>query len=266
MAEYSKKISFQDNGKAFQLKDKKIESILSKLFANSSLVTNQNTPLTLTTPPRVGILFSGGPAPGGHNVVWGLAEALWMHNPEAHVLGILGGAKGLLEKRFQPLMRPQIDYYINQGGFEMLGTGRTKIETKEDFEQAAKVCQELALTGLVIVGGDDSNTNAALLANHFFEHGISTKVIGVPKTIDGDLQSKNLPISFGFDSASKIYSQLISNLAKDTLSSRKYFHFTRLMGRSASHLTLECALQTKPSLHSLIRRVRTEEHEFARCR
>lgn len=189
---------------------------------------------------KIGALFSGGQAPGGHNVLAGIFDT------KAELFGFLNGSKGLLENQFKKI--ETIDSFRNQGGFHLLSSSRDKIESKEQLEKARKTCEENELDGLVIIGGDDSNTNAAILAEYFLKHDCRTKVIGVPKTIDADLSSKEIEISFGFDSATKTYMEIIGNIAKDALSSKKYYHFIKLMGRSASHITLECALKTKPNL------------------
>lgn len=196
-------------------------------------------------PLRIGAVFSGGQAAGGHNVIAGLFDAL----PQKSALfGFLNGPSGLISGAYKELTRESIAPYRNQGGFDLLGSGRTKIETPEQFSACLKVCQNLKLDGLVIIGGDDSNTNAALLAEFFLSQDCATQVIGVPKTIDGDLQNPLLPISFGFDTACKVYAELIGNIARDAVSAKKYYHFIRLMGRSASHIALECALSTHPNL------------------
>jgi pyrophosphate--fructose-6-phosphate 1-phosphotransferase len=194
--------------------------------------------------PKIGVVFSGGPAPGGHNVVAGIFDTLGAGN----LIGFLGGPDAIVSGSYKELKKAEIDHYRNQGGFDLLGSGRTKIETPEQFQAVLNVVKKLKLDGLVIVGGDDSNTNAALLAEYFLKEKAPTCVIGVPKTIDGDIQNPYVPISFGFDTAAKIYSEMIGNLAQDTVSSLKYFHFIKLMGRSASHLTLECALKTHPNI------------------
>lgn len=194
---------------------------------------------------RVGVLFSGGQAAGGHNVVTGLFDAL---PQKSRLFGFLGGPSGLIENRFIELDQETLASFRNLGGFDLIGSGRTKIETQEQFESARKNAQELNLDGLVIIGGDDSNTNAAFLAEFFLTHDCKTRVIGVPKTIDGDLKNAHVEVSFGFDSAAKTYSELIGNIERDALSAKKYYHFIKLMGRSASHITLECALQTHPNV------------------
>ncbi len=187
---------------------------------------------------RIGVLFSGGPAAGGANVVAGLFDS------KNTLIGFLGGPSGILEEKYKILTKEEVDQNRNLGGFDLLGTGRTKIETEEQFQKAKEVVEKLKLDGLVIIGGDDSNTNAYFL--HKYLKGCS--VIGVPKTIDGDLKSKEIEISFGFDTACKVYSQMIGNIGIDAKSSLKYWHFIKLMGRTASHVTLECALQTRPNI------------------
>ena len=199
-------------------------------------------------PLRIGVFFSGGPASGGHNVIFGLYDALQKISSSSQLIGFLGGPSGLIDKKWKYLKKTDVDSVQNTGGFDLLGSGRTKIEAPEQMEAALQTCKELTLDGLVVIGGDDSNTNAAILAEYFLSNECATKVIGIPKTIDGDLRSEEIEISFGFDSACKTYSELIGNIAKDALSSRKYYHFIKLMGRSASNITLECALSVHPNL------------------
>ncbi|MBI3508890.1 MAG: diphosphate--fructose-6-phosphate 1-phosphotransferase, partial [Chlamydiia bacterium] len=194
-------------------------------------------------PLVMGVLFSGGPAPGGHNVIWGLSAL-----ENIRLIGFLDGPSGVIENRFREISPQEIASVRNQGGFELIGTGRTKIETSEQMEAVLRHCMAHKLDGLVIIGGDDSNTNAAHLAEYFLTKGSKISVIGVPKTIDGDLRSEEIEISFGFDTACKTYSELIGNLCRDALSAKKYTHFIKLMGRSASHIALECALATQPNL------------------
>ena len=193
---------------------------------------------------KVGVLFSGGQAAGGHNVLWGLFDAL----KGSQLIGFLDGIAGFLENRFRIIDVDAISEVRNLGGFDLIGSGRDKVETKEQFDAATKNALKHDLDALVIIGGDDSNTNGALLAEVFLAKGLKTKVIGVPKTIDGDLRSFEIEISFGFDSACRTYSEMIGNIERDALSAKKYTHFIKLMGRSASHITLECALQTHPNL------------------
>ena len=194
---------------------------------------------------RVGAIFSGGPAAGGHNVIAGLFDSL----PNGSTLiGFLDGFSGLVEDRSTVLEADQIDRVRNLGGFDLIGTGRTKIETEEQLEKAAATVKKHTLDAIVIIGGDDSNTNGAVLAEYFIARGVATKVIGVPKTIDADLRSEEIEMTFGFDTACKTYSELIGNIARDALSAKKYYHFIKLMGRSASHIALECALATQVNL------------------
>jgi len=197
---------------------------------------------------KAGVILSGGQAPGGHNVICGLYDGLKKGNADSVLLGFKGGPSGLLENAFVKFNDKIIDEHRNTGGFDIIGSGRTKIETPEQYAAAAETAKKNKLDALVIIGGDDSNTNAALLAEYFATHKIKTQVIGVPKTIDGDLKNDLIETSFGFDTACKTYSELIGNLARDANSAKKYWHFIKLMGRSASHIALECALQTQPNI------------------
>lgn len=218
-----------------------------KISSNPKL-TAVVKPAKTTTPLKVGVVLSGGQAAGGHNVITALFDALKSIHPESRLYGFLNGPAGIPKKKYIELTKEYIAPYRNQGGFDLIGSGRTKIETAEQFDLALKTCLELDLDGLVIIGGDDSNTNAALLAEFFLEKKCKTNVIGVPKTVDGDLKNEAIEISFGFDTACKIYSETIGNIAKDAISMKKYYFFVKLMGRSASHITLECALNTEPNL------------------
>jgi pyrophosphate--fructose-6-phosphate 1-phosphotransferase len=198
---------------------------------------------------RIGVVLSGGQAPGGHNVICGISDVLQSScNPDSQLLGFLDGPIGLMKGKYIDLKPEYVNNFRNQGGFHMIGSGRDKIETPEQFAAARDVCEKLCLDGVVIIGGDDSNTNAAVLSEYLKSSGSSTRVIGCPKTIDGDLKTPMIETSFGFDTACKVYSEQISNLHSDALSSGKYYHFMRLMGRAASHITLECALQTHPNI------------------
>lgn len=196
----------------------------------------------------LGVVFSGGQAAGGHNVLAGLWDTIQSWDASSKLIGFLGGCSGIIENKHKPLRKQEIDSVRNMGGFDLIGSGRTKIETPEQMERSLETCMQHKLDTLVIIGGDDSNTNAAILAEYFLEKNCSTKVLGVPKTIDGDLRSKEIEISFGFDSACKVYAEMIGNIARDALSMKKYYHFIKLMGRSASHIALECALTTHPNL------------------
>jgi len=199
------------------------------------------------SPMKVGVVLSGGQAPGGHSVIIGLYDALKKLNADARLFGFLEGPAGIIKGSCCELTHDLLAEYRNQGGFDMIGSGRTKIETPEQLAAAEKSVRELDLDGLVIIGGDDSNTNAALLAEYFLEKGVKTAVVGVPKTIDGDLKNALIATSFGFDTATKTFSATIGNLTRDALSAKKYTFFVKLMGRSASHITLECALNTHPN-------------------
>lgn len=197
---------------------------------------------------RVGVILSGGQAPGGHNVISGLYDGIKKGNAQSVLLGFLGGPSGLLNSDYIEFTDTYIDEYRNTGGFDIIGSGRTKIETPDQYATAAKTAKNLNLNALVVIGGDDSNTNAALLAEYFVAQGVKTRVVGVPKTIDGDLKNELIETSFGFDTACKTYSELIGNIGRDANSAKKYWHFIKLMGRSASHIALECALQTQPNI------------------
>jgi pyrophosphate--fructose-6-phosphate 1-phosphotransferase len=197
---------------------------------------------------KVGVILSGGQAPGGHNVIAGLFDGLKKGNGESVLYGFLDGPSGLIENKTVEITAAMMDEYRNTGGFDMIGSGRTKIESPEQFAASLETAKKLDLSAVVIIGGDDSNTNAALLAEYFLAHGSSIQVIGCPKTIDGDLKNDLIETSFGFDTACKTYSELIGNLERDANSSKKYWHFIKLMGRSASHIALECALQTRPNI------------------
>lgn len=197
---------------------------------------------------RVGVILSGGPAPGGHNVIGGLFDGLKRSHPESTLFGFLNGPAGLLNDEGREIDQALVDSYRNAGGFDMLGSGRTKLETQEHFRWALEIAGRRGLTGLVVVGGDDSNTNACNLAEYARKQGSALCVSGVPKTIDGDLKGPQIEASFGFDTACKVYGEIIGNIHRDIVSVRKYWHFIKLMGRSASHIALECALQTRPTI------------------
>ena len=196
----------------------------------------------------VGVILSGGQAPGGHNVVSGLYDALKAANKENELIGFLGGPSGLTDDKTLLITDEYINKFRNTGGFDIIGSGRTKLETTEQFDKAAQVCKKHGVTAIVIIGGDDSNTNAAVLAEYFKAHDTGVQVIGCPKTIDGDLKNEDIEASFGFDTATKTYSELIGNIQRDANSAKKYWHFIKVMGRSASHIALECALQTQPNI------------------
>ena len=197
---------------------------------------------------NVGVILSGGQAPGGHNVISGLYDALKKANPESQLYGFIGGPSGILEDKYIIMTDELIDEYRNTGGFDIIGSGRTKLESQDQFAVCTEVCHKHDINAIVIIGGDDSNTNAAVLAEYFRAKGEGICVVGCPKTIDGDLKNESIEASFGFDTATKPYSELIGNIERDANSARKYWHFIRLMGRSASHIALECALQTQPNI------------------
>ncbi len=225
----------------------KVDPVISPLFPHlKNEIIHFKEGSIKFEPLKVGVVLSGGQAPGGHNVICGLFRALKELNPASSIIGFLDGPKGIVDNKFKVLDETIIADYLNSGGFDMIGSGRTKIETPEQFQKALESCK--SLDGLVIIGGDDSNTNAALLAEYFLANGLKTTVVGVPKTIDGDLASEYIETPFGFDTACKVYSEIIGNILKDTLSAKKYWYFIKLMGRSASHITLECAYQTHPNL------------------
>ncbi len=226
---------------------------IKKLFPHTyglpivEFVENES-PERLEEPFNVGIILSGGQAPGGHNVVSGIFDGIKSLNKECRLYGFLMGPSGFINHQYMELTAGYIKEYRNTGGFDIIGSGRTKLETPEQFEAGLKILKELNIKALVIIGGDDSNTNAAVLAEYYKNIGAGVQVIGVPKTIDGDLKNEWIESSFGFDTACKVYSEMIGNIQRDCNSSKKYYHFIKLMGRSASHIALECALETQPNV------------------
>ena len=210
-------------------------------------------------PMNVGVTLSGGQAPGGHNVVCGLFAELKKLNPESRLFGFLMGPSGLIDHKYIEITPEYINKYRNTGGFDIIGSGRTKLETEEQFEKSLEVIKELNLKAVVIIGGDDSNTNACVLAEYFKAKNCGVQVIGCPKTIDGDLKNSQIETSFGFDTACKVYSELIGNIERDCNSARKYWHFIKLMGRSASHIALECALETQPNICLISEEIREKD-------
>ncbi|GKU89898.1 hypothetical protein SLEP1_g3970 [Rubroshorea leprosula] len=227
---------------------------IAKLFPNlfgqpsAMLVPSAEGGLRSDLKLKIGVVLSGGQAPGGHNVICGIFDYLQDHVKGSILYGFKGGPAGIMKGKYVELTSDYIHPYRNQGGFDMICSGRDKIETPEQFKQAEETALKLDLDGLVVIGGDDSNTNACLLAENFRSKNMKTRVIGCPKTIDGDLKCKEVPTSFGFDTACKIYAEMIGNVMVDARSTGKYYHFVRLMGRAASHITLECALQTHPNI------------------
>jgi len=197
---------------------------------------------------NVGVILSGGQAPGGHNVIAGLFDGIKRIHPDSRLYGFLMGPEGLIKHDYKELTAELIDEYRNTGGFDIIGSGRTKLEEKEQFDKGLEILKKLDIRALVIIGGDDSNTNAAVLAEYYKSIGAPVQVIGCPKTIDGDLKNEQIETSFGFDTATKVYAEVIGNVQRDCFSARKYWHFIKLMGRSASHIALECALQVQPNV------------------
>jgi len=199
-------------------------------------------------PMNVGVILSGGQAPGGHNVITGLFDAIKRLNPQSRLYGFILGPGGLVDHNYMELTKEIVDEYRNTGGFDMIGSGRTKLEKVDQFEKGLEIIRQLNIKAIVIIGGDDSNTNACVLAEYYAAKQYGVQVIGCPKTIDGDLKNSQIETSFGFDTACKTYSELIGNIERDCNSARKYWHFIKVMGRSASHIALECALQTQPNI------------------
>nr|GMC78649.1 pyrophosphate--fructose 6-phosphate 1-phosphotransferase subunit beta [Ipomoea batatas] len=227
-----------------------IAKLFPGLFGQPSavLVPDDSGDVAMNQNLKIGVVLSGGQAPGGHNVISGIFDYLQDHCKGSTLYGFRGGPAGIMKCKYVILTPEYIYPYRNQGGFDMICSGRDKIETPEQFKQAEETAKKLDLDGLVVIGGDDSNTNACLLAENFRSKNLKTSVIGCPKTIDGDLKCKEVPTSFGFDTACKIYAEMIGNVMIDARSTGKYYHFVRLMGRAASHITLECALQTHPNI------------------
>ena len=224
---------------------------IKKLFPNTygmPLVEFVPGEETKHEPMNVGIILSGGQAPGGHNVITGLFDAVKKLNPENRLYGFILGPGGLVDHNYMELTDDIIDNYRNTGGYDMIGSGRTKLEKVEQFEKGLEIIRQLNIKAIVIIGGDDSNTNACVLAEYYAAKQYGVQVIGCPKTIDGDLKNAQIETSFGFDTACKTYSELIGNIERDCNSARKYWHFIKVMGRSASHIALECALQTQPNI------------------
>ncbi|MDD4661221.1 MAG: diphosphate--fructose-6-phosphate 1-phosphotransferase [Massilibacteroides sp.] len=224
---------------------------IKKLFPNTygmPIVTFEKTKDAVALPAlNVGVILSGGQAPGGHNVIAGLFDGLKAINKDSHLYGFILGPGGLVDHNYMELTADIIEEYRNTGGFDMIGSGRTKLEEKAQFDKGLEILKELNIKALVIIGGDDSNTNACVLAEYYTSINAGVQVIGCPKTIDGDLKNDQIETSFGFDTACKVYSEVIGNIQRDCNSARKYWHFIKLMGRSASHIALECALQTHPN-------------------
>jgi len=234
---------------------------IKKLFPNTygmPLITFETGAEKQYPVVNAGVILSGGQAPGGHNVISGLYDGLKALNPNNKLYGFLGGPSGLVDHKYIELTKDIIDDHRNTGGFDIIGSGRTKLEEEEQYERGAEICKKLKINAIVIIGGDDSNTNACVLAEYYSQKKHGIQVIGCPKTIDGDLKNEMIETSFGFDTACKVYSELIGNIQRDANSAKKYWHFIRLMGRSASHIALECALQSQPNVCIISEEVETK--------
>ena len=225
-----------------------IKALFPSTYGLPELKFEKNTAPTAGRPVNVGVILSGGQAPGGHNVISGLFDGIKKIHRDSRLFGFIMGPGGLVDHNYMELTAPIVDEYRNTGGFDIIGSGRTKLETKEQFDKGLEILKELDIKALVIIGGDDSNTNAAVLAEYYKDIDAGVQVIGCPKTIDGDLKNDLIETSFGFDTATKVYSEVIGNIQRDCNSAKKYWHFIKLMGRSASHIALECALQCQPNV------------------
>ncbi len=226
----------------------KIKALFPNTYGKNEITFVKGSNTSAAKKQVVGVILSGGQAPGGHNVICGLYDALKATDKGNVLLGFKGGPSGLIDDDFVEFDDKLIDAYRNTGGFDIIGSGRTKLETTEQFKVVTEVAKKHGLTAIVIIGGDDSNTNAAVLAEYMAANNTGVQVIGCPKTIDGDLKNEDIEASFGFDTATKTYSELIGNIERDANSAKKYWHFIKVMGRSASHVALECALQTQPNI------------------
>ena len=238
------------NGEATQsvADQEKIAALFPNTYGKNEITFQKGENTAVAKKQVVGVILSGGQAPGGHNVICGLYDALKALNAENELIGFKGGPSGLLDNDFIVFGDEYINQYRNTGGFDIIGSGRTKLETEEQFAVVVENCKRSGVNAIVIIGGDDSNTNAAVLAEYCAAHNTGIQVIGCPKTIDGDLKNEDIECSFGFDTATKTYSEIIGNIARDANSAKKYWHFIKVMGRSASHVALECALQTQPNI------------------
>ncbi len=241
-----------------------IKALFPNTYGEKEIIFHKGSNTSQPKKHIVGVILSGGQAPGGHNVVSGLYDALKATNPENVLLGFKGGPSGLLNDDYVVFDDAYIDAYRNTGGFDIIGSGRTKLETEEQFEVVVDVCKEHGMTAIVIIGGDDSNTNAAVLAEYMAAHQTGVQVIGCPKTIDGDLKNDDIEASFGFDTATKTYSELVGNIERDCNSAKKYWHFIKVMGRSASHVALECALESQPNICLISEEVAEKELSLSR--
>ncbi|MBQ1696352.1 MAG: diphosphate--fructose-6-phosphate 1-phosphotransferase [Bacteroidales bacterium] len=256
-AAYQPKMPASITGNPVIVEGKATESVadqadIKKLFPNTyglPIVTFKNgDKASAAKAINVGVILSGGQAPGGHNVISGIFDGIKAINPDSKLYGFLGGPSGLVDHKYIELTKEIVDEYRNTGGFDIIGSGRTKLEEESQFDKGLEICKKLNINAIVIIGGDDSNTNACVLAEYYLAKKTGIQVIGCPKTIDGDLKNEMIETSFGFDTATKVYSEVIGNIERDANSAKKYWHFIKLMGRSASHVTLECALKTQPNI------------------
>ena len=245
IAEISVKVGDKTQSVADQ---EKIAALFPNTYGKEEITFEKGENTSVAKVHHVAVILSGGQAPGGHNVICGLYDALKATNKENELYGFKGGPSGLINDDYVVFDDEFIDQYRNTGGFDIIGSGRTKLEKEEQFEVVVEVCKKHGITAIVIIGGDDSNTNAAVLAEYCAAHNTGIQVIGCPKTIDGDLKNEDIECSFGFDTATKTYSELIGNIERDANSAKKYWHFIKVMGRSASHVALECALKTQPNI------------------
>ncbi|MBE6950132.1 MAG: diphosphate--fructose-6-phosphate 1-phosphotransferase [Ruminococcaceae bacterium] len=242
-------ISVRNGGATQSVADQeKIAALFPNTYGKNEIIFEKGVNTSEARKLTVGVILSGGQAPGGHNVISGLYDSLKAINPENVLIGFKGGPSGLLENDFIVFDDEYINAYRNTGGFDIIGSGRTKLETEEQFAIVVENCKTHGVNAIVIIGGDDSNTNAAVLAEYCAARNTGIQVIGCPKTIDGDLKNEDIECSFGFDTATKTYSEIIGNIQRDANSAKKYWHFVKVMGRSASHVALECALETQPNI------------------
>ncbi len=259
-------------GAAIVVEGEKTESVadqkeIAALFPNTygmPLITFDAADKASDSEPfNVGVILSGGQAPGGHNVISGIFDGIKKINSESKLFGFLGGPGGLVDHKYMELTAEIVDDYRNTGGFDIIGSGRTKLEEEAQFDKGLEIAKDLNLKALVVIGGDDSNTNACVLAEYYARIKAGVQVIGCPKTIDGDLKNEMIETSFGFDTATKVYSELIGNIQRDANSAKKYWHFIKLMGRSASHIALECALKTQPNITLISEEVAEKKQTLA---
>ena len=257
-------IAVKEGGKTTSAADQeKIAELFPNTYGEPEVTFEKGQNTSASKKQVVGVILSGGQAPGGHNVVSGLYDALKATNKENVLIGFKGGPSGLIEDDFIVFDDAYINEYRNTGGFDIIGSGRTKLETEEQFKIATEVCKKHGITAIVIIGGDDSNTNACVLAEYMAAHKTGVQVIGCPKTIDGDLKNEDIEISFGFDTATKTYSELIGNIERDCNSAKKYWHFIKVMGRSASHVALECALECQPNICLISEEVKAKKQSLS---